>query len=351
MPPHLHPGKDQITAYHYFSGSTEIAERLWKAGFRDVNGRDSVGRTPLIVRPLHSPSRDWWDVCLIDFSLMQWLEFVTCILSKGANLYARQDVAFIKGQCGTKIPQDWQMLSTSAISFVAWKLGVAIAVQEMKRVPLQIKPIPVLPRDTLSRNTEQTLRSIVSDSTPDDCTCSCSEFGCTARSLIIRSYTRPTRMDTYLYRIRQYRIRDYGETIKRLAQFTDADAHSGSYEALRLLTFQELGLTHTCCDLRCKAGRDAHPGFCMLFGIEDQDNIHEIRANESAGLSQLEELLTEFELKMDELDVSFPDFLTDYWGPRMKQVVDENEGYLDMVGIRKLGVKIDEPYSDPMFCT
>ena len=76
VPPHLHPGKDQITSYHYFAGYPKFAERLWNAGFRDVNGRDSLGRTPLMLSPKNAGQR-------------KWLEFVTWILSKGADLYAR----------------------------------------------------------------------------------------------------------------------------------------------------------------------------------------------------------------------------------------------------------------------
>ena len=334
VPPHLHPGKDQITGYHYFAGYPRIAERLWKAGFRDVNGRDSIGRTPLMVRTLKSPFKQWFELIERCHSFIQWLEYVTWILSKGADLYATQDLAFLKGQCGTKSPHDWQPLSRSAISLVAWKIGAAFALQEKTRnlslhKRTRTELFPILFRKKPTKNTPHTLRRIVLDCTTDDCTCSCSESGCTLRGLIGRSYTNLAKNEDL-----HKRTSDYGGTIIRLAYLTDTDVALGSAETLRLLTFQELGLTHTCCYVRCvNAGSD----LCIFSRIEDQTEINEIREEESLGLSQLEELLMEFELKMDELDIPFPDFLTDYWEPRMEQVLDESE-------VKEIRAKMDEPF-------
>ena len=300
VPAHLDPGKDQITGYHYFAGYPRIAKRLWKAGFRDVNGKDSLGRTPMMLCPRNFRHN--------------LLEFVTWMLSKGADLYARQDVGSVKGQHVTCYPQSWQLLRATTISFVSWELGKPAPIQQQWEERTKFFDWEILTENT--PQTLQTLRRIVMDCTTDDCTCSCSVSGCTARTLMGRSYTSwEGKKDLY------ERTCNYREIIIYLAQLIDVDAALGSCEVLRLLTFQELGLTHVCC-------RPRLVGYIfssyMFFRIEDQAEINEIREEESAGLSLLEELLKEFELKMDELGIPFPDFLTDYWAPRMEQVLDEN---------------------------
>lgn len=323
VPPHLHPGKDQITGYHCSAGCPTVAERLWKFGFRDVDGKDSFGRTPLMVHT-YFRSKEWWRfVSLSRHSFARWLEFVTWTLSKGADLYARQDVKFIEGQFGT------ELLSASAISFSAWKLGLAFAFRLCFDFPVHRRSregFPVLLKKGAPENTQQTLRKIVTDCTTDDCTCSCSASGCTTRTLIFRSYTSNTRGGNLCERTNNYQ-----ETILHLAQLTDTDAALGSSETLRLLTFQELGLKHTCCYWRCVNNLSE---VFVLMRIEDQSEINEF-LEDSAGLSVLEKLLSEFELKMEELDIPFPDFLTDYWGPRMEQVHEERKSS-DMGALRSL---------------
>ena len=309
VPPHLHPGRDRITGYHYFAGYPKIAENLWKLGFRDVNGKDSFGRTPLMVNQLKFPS-EWRQYVNSSRSFANWLEFVTWILGKGADLYARQDKTFIEGQCGT------ELLGVSAISFLAWIMSMGIAFHQLvPNFPFhgRIRPEMGLAHppdeETFTESTLQTLRRIVMDCTTDDCTCSCSVSGCTMRTIIGKSY-----IDHGWSKNPWGYTNHYREVILYLAQLTNVDASLGSSEVLRFLTFRELDLKHTCCYWKFMNG------VFMVMRISDQAEIDEFREEDSEGLSKLEELLTEFEMKMNELDIPFPDFLLDYWEPRMKEV-------------------------------
>ena len=333
VPPHLHPGKDRITGYHYFAGYPKYAERLWNFGFRDVNGKDFLGRTPLMVRTLYFPRTGQGAFFILRRHCAQWLEYVTWVLSKCADLYARQDHAFIEGQCAIGLPQVRQLLSANAISLLAWKIGLVMAFQQQHRqCPLNRDndPFPMWCEEWATESTQQTLRRILMDRTTDDCTCSCSASGCTARTLIIKSYaSEMRRVDLY------GQTNDDREIILRLVQLTDADAALWTSEALRWLTFQELRLEHTCCYWRYV---DDHSDRLTLMIIKDQAKMNEILEENSAGLSLLEELLTEFEMKMDELDIPFPDFLTGYWEPRMEQVRDEWKGSSDMEALREFGL-------------
>ena len=341
IPPHLHPGKDQITGYHYFAGHPNVLERLWKFGFRDVNGKDSLGRTPLMARTLNFPDAQSFDFIGLRPLSAQWIESVAWMLNKGADLYARQDVAFIESRCGTKLQQVRQLLNASSISLLAWKIGLAIASQHVSRlyrfdrkdIRTRLEPQLLLEWAT-ENNTRQTLRRIVMDCTTDDCTCSCSVFGCTARTLITRSYAKRMwwcRQHKDLYE----RANEYRSTILGLAQVTGADAALWSSEALRLLTFQALGLRHTCCDWYCV---DTTSDSFVAFGIKYQTEIDEIQKHNSAGLAKLEELLPEFQSKIDTLDITFSDFLADIWEPRMEQARDEMKAS-DMEASRDFGLK------------
>ena len=50
IPDALLPGSRRTTVYHISCLTIRTARRLWKAGFRDVDGFDHRGRTPLMIR-------------------------------------------------------------------------------------------------------------------------------------------------------------------------------------------------------------------------------------------------------------------------------------------------------------
>ena len=238
----------------------------------------------------------------------------------------------IMGQNRTRLPQSWQLLSASTMSFVTWQLGIYFPY--LLRIRVSSDPRPGW--DSLTENTQQTLRRIVMDCTADDCTCSCSVSGCTARTLIARSYL--SRVVKRSEEVKHKRTSFFRDIINPIVQLIDVDAALGCSETLRLLTFEGLGLTHTCCYPQWVSESSF-----MFYRIEDQAEINEIREEQSAGLSQLEELLTELESKFDELEIPLLDFLTDYWEPRMEGFLDEDDGSLDMEAIREIGVEMDEP--------
>ena len=117
---------------------------------------------------------------------------------------------------------------------------------------------------------------------------------------------------------------------------------------MRLITFEKLELTHTCCrphwyvhdekSHKCIGGQQRQSVRFSRPMLPSE--IEEIRDEESADLQKLAELLAEFEAKVIELDIPIPDFLEQYWEPRMEQVLRENEGSLDMKALREIGVEI-----------
>ena len=264
-----------------------------------------------MVRTLNFPNKLQWEFIALGQSSAQWLEYIKWILSKGADLYARQDLAFVEGQYGTELLNTRQLLSANAISLLAWKIGIAMAFQEQRRHPLDRDndPFPVWYEQWATESTQQTLRRILMDGTTDDCTCSCSASGCTARTLISKSYaSEMRRLDLCEL------ANDYGGNILRLAELTDTDVALWSSEALRWLTFQELGLKHTCCDWYCV---DPHSESFVSTRIKDQTKIDELQEQNSEGISLLEWYLLAFETKIDEENIPFAEFLRYYWAPTM----------------------------------
>lgn len=61
-------------------------------------------------------------------------------------------------------------------------------------------------------------------------------------------------------------------------------------------------------------------------------------------LDELEELMTEFESKYDELGLPLTEFLEVYWTPRMREVLEKEEPVEEdhIKRVRGLGVVLDE---------
>lgn len=71
------------------------------------------------------------------------------------------------------------------------------------------------------------------------------------------------------------------------------------------------------------------------------DDISEVQEEERFLIDQLEQLVSEFELKYKELCVSLPEFLRGYWAERMEEVLtevfDEDEAH----AMEEAGVVVD----------
>ena len=314
VPSALDPGRHRTTVYHHIQSSSRVAERLWKRGFRDIDGKNSLGLTPLMC--MGSNILDY------DGSMNLYLECVAWFLKKGANFYAKQDLALYYESNEGEMPyESRQLMSATSLHFVACKIGLALG-EYIKVLYNHRRPL----RTSLSETSKRVLERIVVDNVSDDCRCSCSINGCKAFTLMSKRYNWLT-------------DGEFPNWVRLWAQLTDlidiGDPLKSS-EFLRLMTFKKLGLTHTC----CRFGFDHFSGMRLFFRIGDQVAIDEIHEEEAADLQKLEELLEEFEAKRIELDLPFMDFLKEYWRPRMDEVL--REGELDEEALKELGVRVYE---------
>ena len=322
VPPPLNPGEKEETGYHAARGQPKIAEILWKAGFRDVNGRDLCSMTPLMCCPLET-----------------LLRFIGWCFGKGfkLNLDAKQDRAWYR-EDANKLNEfrPGQPLDTETIYRKIYALGN----NEEDRWEYGRSFVEMLVSSETDRQIAQRIFSAIAT---DGCKCACSISGCSTRAFLFKGFNdrRGRPKSSYLT---DHDMGIFYCELKRLCIGNSPDAA----EYLRLITFERLELTHTCCRLHwSKHQKKSH----VCIGNKQRrmvnfrrpmplSEIEDIRDEESADLKKLAELLDEFQAKVVELDIPIPDFVSQYWAPRMQQVLQEDEGSLDMKALREIGVKI-----------
>lgn len=111
-------------------------------------------------------------------------------------------------------------------------------------------------------------------------------------------------------------------------------------EVIRTMTFEWLGLTHTCHIDPSAECYQAHPGRPQL----PDEEILEIQDEEKHLIQQLEDLVAEFEAKYIELGGTLVSFLENYWRLRMQEVLkDGATRYAEVeAGMRELGIVLEE---------
>ncbi|RYO81223.1 hypothetical protein DL766_002503 [Monosporascus sp. MC13-8B] len=138
--------------------------------------------------------------------------------------------------------------------------------------------------------------------------------------------------------------------------FTEYIQHFGSdmevqqhRESIRFITFEGLGLQHTCCD----AGVDR-------VAIDDPQDIQDIEEEQAALLGILEDLVQEFEAKVigilkegtTDTIAALREFWTGYWCDRMEEVLKGLNGrdisHEERIGAEAIGVRWDDESSQKL---
>lgn len=336
VPNALLPGSRRTTVYHIPSLTIRTARRLWKAGFRDVDGLDHRGRTPLMIRRYFN-----------QINLSTELELIAWFQSKGADLHRarlkrirRKEVDSEKHVCalGSKS-------SATAAHWIAKNIGQTI--KDFLWESLNHRLTYVGPSWTLKHMAKErqhqlwqsfyqlmsisdvardVLVQILTDPIRDDCSCACSTGGCQPLITVLKIFRPDT---SSIGRMMKTQI---SVVLADLIETSSTSSSSSISELVRCLTFEELGLTHTCC---------AHFLDHILPRDNNDDDVHEIHDEERLLLDQLEELLAEFETKKSELGVSTAVFLQGYWRARMNEILnDEKPEVHDLAQLRHIGVHI-----------
>lgn len=302
------------------------AKLLYDAGFHDIDELEGVEtryRTLIMQVAMYPHSLD-------DFLDPFQLVFISWLVDNGARL-DKKDAIY-----------DYELASlvgqTPASHYVAKAIFVPLSLMSW---PLNEYPLPMVSHD----RAKSLIGEVLAEPTRDRCNCACSTNGCIA----FLQFWKDGRL-----RIRRHQEQDdsnhrggqdqYSQTqaIRFLRWLDDNtclaidDWHSLSSAILRLLTFQELQLTHTCCVYE----HHFYGGFHQ-FPTNDREEIQE---EEEKTIQQLEDLVAEFEEKYHELEIHLLDFLDGYWSQRMHEISKPNRKELrkERTTMRELGVVLDD---------
>jgi len=175
------------------------------------------------------------------------------------------------------------------------------------------------------------LTSVFESQSRDDCICHCAVGGCNLTSSALKVVGSD-------YNVSVQTVHRRKQALRLVLKFCSDSRYHGEVfrSALRSMTFDVLGLTHTCHD----HGHAPYRCFPKLPSSEDE--IRDIQYTEAKDLSLLEELLHEFESAWDAAEGEFLDFIDGYWMTRMKEILAEKgQQRVDEVEILKeIGVDV-----------
>jgi hypothetical protein len=263
------------SVYHIID-CTATADILLALGFKDIDSMDTNGNTPLSK------------ACSPEYAL--WL------IDHGANAAAPL------GNIGSKLNQ-------TAVHGVAWQFGNYL-----------FNPWEGINNwENLADKARGRLVNLTCNmNAPDNCRCACSSQGCTPFTTILNSAfkARPNDSSTS----RRARTAKLRKAFNRTTQALPPDVFGLPkipLASLRFLTFEALGIRHTCCYCYSQLRGDS-------FGDGyDEEDLQELREEDSCLVEILAELMQEFETRYNPADENLPQFVERYWTHRMEEVLEE----------------------------
>ena len=318
------------TVYHCPLLTVKIANELWNVGFREIDVPDDHGKTPLMMQCVayptayHSSLDEFMDIAF-------WLYQEGAFLCRSHRAMPQQD----SNNAGNTVPRPEQQATHFIVAALKWYV-VQEAVQFWFCFK-QFEKLSTLPytllMDESSLDCQHFLQKVMLDKSPDGCLCACSSHGCLPVVYFLKD--APLEPFTEYYRrneVREKFIRDW----KFRSLFDNVPSKhfpvALKRDIVRLMTFGDLGLRHTCCRYDLEY-RD--------FWIMDREEADEIRDEDCEGIQLLESLIVEFEEKLGDGDIKL--FLVGYWSAKMKEVLAARDNEpVDEAGMREAGVVIRE---------
>jgi hypothetical protein len=155
-------------------------------------------------------------------------------------------------------------------------------------------------------------RSVFGSRISDRCVCPCSAKGCLPIGLAI---TRSLQKWTWHESIEMHQ-----ETLQHLYDLIDSSPDLGqpwmASTCLRVLTFEDLGMTHTCCT-RNVCGQIA----CTIC-FSNKGERQKLLVKQEEEIETLEFILEDFEGQLEAYQGNFKAFLEEVWRPKMKEIAD-----------------------------
>ncbi|KAJ5159911.1 uncharacterized protein N7482_006915 [Penicillium canariense] len=287
--------------YHHRTLSPRVMEELLKMGFKDFDSPSSTGLTPLMVT--YDSYFGW-----------QAMARVAWFISKGADVNRRLPRSSAKVS---------HLITVQIVGFL-------LALLDYQRSDV----INTHWSRWENRISQYRGRIFASMSIIDSCSCACSPHGCTNVSVALRQALRWDRWlqvadRSFWFRHLLYSLTDWA----RFEPWVNR-------ALIRCLTFDALGLKHTCCiEIDGVVGLLDRRDATEMQG-RDHGEITEILEEDAQTIEKHKQLVIDFEAKFDELGLSILEFLEGYWHTHMVEYLLGGDPYNEDhdVGARSMGV-------------
>lgn len=323
VPPDIMPGgySSSRPVYHLSQIDTQWATIFHEAGFHDIEETDNEGMTGFWAQVAHLIAPE---------HLVRRLEILEWFISQGAGRFCLHPIAG-----GPALHCFGASIGNYIFhTFRVWRIHRA-------EFPSAEDDRPNLFVNLTSRHVKF-LKGILTEEFADGCVCSCTTSGC---RVITSTLSSPAEWIWNSWALRPIPIapcqQALHDTWLYLAKFLESEQRRCPWlvsEFIRVVTFQRLGLTHTC-------HVDYH-GFYSFMTPEPyigEEEVGEIRNEERFLIQQMEELVRDFEEKYAASEGKLGEFLDGYWRSRMDEIL----GNIDDVdeemvsGMRDIGIVIE----------
>lgn len=254
--------------YHQRDLTIMAADKLWEAGFVDIDIENEAGFTPI---ELHS---SWGD--FHNFFVVLWL------LGKGVSMRESQS-----------LPTHCRGLAAPLPCYIWYFLSEFSDYHRAQTRPLFYEVSKAYP-------------SLYSLELHDDCCCPCTSSGCNLVVFFLKGRCSD---------------QDGEEVLSFMDDRRDQFVGSLAYSILRLATFEALGLTHTCCKPAWKGSK--LEGFAAPRFEEPEE--HELHDEERHGIEQLKLLVDEFMAHYLATGGPIGHFLQGYWKTRILDYISSGK--------------------------
>lgn len=295
------------SVYHHFTLYPRVMEELLKIGFKHIDSPGSAGVTPIMR--LYEGFSEQWNI----IARISWF------VSKGADV-------------SRKLP----LSNAKAAHLIAVKVTRALLAELTLRKTEDIYTRWSRWEKEISQHRDKLFHPDIVDS----CTCACCPRGCTPVSVALRQALRWDRW--FSIPERSLWLRRLLHSLKEWNQHSE-QSDQNDRSIIRLLTFDGLGLKHTCCIEIETKDRETNEMRCR-----DEEEITEIRQENGSVIETLEILVSEFEAKFVELGLPLIEFLEGYWHTRMIEHLLERDPYNEEHdrGARSIGVILQAEESE-----
>lgn len=289
------------SVFHLINMVDSMCQQFWDRGFRKIFTWGPLAR---VLNSIPSPESPQHILLNNVLDTMVWYE------KHGIGLRSPMESSGLLRKC----PDD-QRPYFAIIHWVAYSLGSALH---------------SCMNHTLGQAREVYTCQLISDSVKDTCKCFCTGLkrGCTPASLFARGLFEDRILDLE-------RLMPWGDLVTK--HTTRDSAQRTALDLVRVITFKELGMKHTC----CKPDRDASARYCTgVRRCMDADEIEEIRKEDEYQSQHLDKLMSEFSALWNP-DVSFSEFVKAIWEPRMTAWGQEKDNITDEERRRWLDIGVD----------